>query len=91
MNAVNATITILDLACGGGGASSVERALRNAPGVISAYVNPATERAYVTFDPGRTSLAELGQAIRATGHVSLSEAGGQAARADERRKETRGR
>lgn len=44
------TIPIGGLGCLGSGALIVERALAQAPGVIRAYVNPATEMAYVTYD-----------------------------------------
>lgn len=45
------TLPIDDLGCGGGGALTVERALARQPGVVRVYVNPATEMAYIEFDP----------------------------------------
>jgi len=49
------TLPIDDLSCGGGGALIVERVLAHTTGVIYVYVNPATEMAYVEYDP---ALAE---------------------------------
>ncbi len=45
------TIPIDDLSCGGGGVLIIERALVRTPGVVRVYVNPATEMAYVEYDP----------------------------------------
>ena len=45
------TLPINDLSCGGGGVLLVERALARIPGVVYVYVNPATEMAYVEYDP----------------------------------------
>jgi copper chaperone CopZ len=45
------TLPIDNLGCGGGGALTVERALERQPGVVRVYVNPATEMAYIEFDP----------------------------------------
>ena len=61
------TFPIAGLSCGGGGALTVERALLETPGVIRAYVNAATEMAYVEFDPGQTGLVDLKEAIESTG------------------------
>jgi copper chaperone CopZ len=47
------TLPIDDLSCGGGGALIVERALARTPGVVYVYVNPATEMAYIEYDPDR--------------------------------------
>ena len=45
------TLPIYDLSCGGGGVLIIERALARTPGVVYVYVNPATEMAYVEYDP----------------------------------------
>jgi len=45
------TLPIFDLSCGGGGVLIIERALARTPGVVYVYVNPATEMAYVEYDP----------------------------------------
>jgi hypothetical protein len=34
---------------------TVERALAKIPGIVHSYVNPATEMAYVEYDPSRTT------------------------------------
>ena len=48
----------------------VERALLSVPGVKSATVNLAGERAFVDYDPERTSLSALHAAIKSAGYRS---------------------
>jgi len=58
----------------------VEKALKEVPGVSDAVVNLAAERANVTFDPARVSLADLRHAVEEAGYgVSDVHAEGQAA------------
>jgi len=45
------TLPVFDLSCGGGGVLIIERALARTPGVMYVYVNPATEMAYIEYDP----------------------------------------
>jgi cation transport ATPase len=52
-------LPIYNLSCAGGGALTVERALLQTPGVRHAYVNPATEMAYVEYEEGQTDAASL--------------------------------
>lgn len=61
------TMAIHDLGCGGGGSLTVERTLVHLAGVVQAYVNPATEMAYIEYDPAvvapdtlMAAVAELG-------------------------------
>lgn len=61
-------IRIEGLSCLGGGAIDVERRLARQPGVIDVYVNPATEKAYVTFDSTVCSVEDLGRVIERTGY-----------------------
>lgn len=61
------TMPIYDLGCGGGGALMIEQAVARTPGVMAAYVNPATEMAYVTFDGERCSEQTVVAAITACG------------------------
>lgn len=61
-----ATLPIVGLTSGRG-AVAVERALQEVPGVIRAYANPATEMAYVEYDPQRTGLAAFTKAIESAG------------------------
>lgn len=61
------TLPIYGLACGGGGALSVERALARTPGVLRVYVNPATEMAYVAYDPAATNPESLLAAVERAG------------------------
>lgn len=62
-----ATIPIYGFGCGGGGALTLERALEKVPGVVRAYVNPATEMAYVEYDPDVAETALLTAAIERVG------------------------
>jgi Cu+-exporting ATPase len=55
MNTKRVTVPIYGLGCGGGGSLTVERALAKIPGIVRSYVNPATEMAYVEYDPTRTT------------------------------------
>ena len=61
-------IPVYGLGCGGGGATSIERELARQPGVLRIYVNPATEMAYVDYDPATTDPLRLAQAIERTGY-----------------------
>jgi Cu+-exporting ATPase len=51
--------------------STVERALNGVPGVISASVNLATEKASVEYLPGEVSVADLKQAVHKAGYEVL--------------------
>jgi Cu+-exporting ATPase len=59
------TFPIDDLQCGG--ALIVERALVRVPGVVHVYVNPATEMAYIQYNPTATSAAQLIAAVERIG------------------------
>jgi Cu+-exporting ATPase len=61
-------IPVLDLGCGGGGTATIERELASAPGVLRVYVNPATETAYVDYDPTETDPWSLAQVIEKAGY-----------------------
>ena len=61
------TLEIYGLGCGGGGALADERALIRVHGVAHAYANPATETAYVQYDPVLVQPADLVCAIEAAG------------------------
>lgn len=61
------TLSIHGLGCGGGGVLTAERALTRTPGVIVAYVNPATEMAYVEYDPALTGPDRLIAAVESAG------------------------
>ncbi len=60
-------IGISGLGYGGSGACSVERALGGTLGVLKAYVNPATEMAYLEYDPSTISPEEMAGVVRAAG------------------------
>lgn len=61
-------IPVYDLGCGGGGATTIERQLAATKGVLRVYVNPATETAYVDYDPGETDPLTLARAVEHTGY-----------------------
>ena len=61
------TIAITGLGCGGGGCLIVERAITKVRGVRRVYVNPATEMAYVDYDPQLMDRAQLIAAVERTG------------------------
>jgi Cu+-exporting ATPase len=61
-------IPVHGLGCGGAGATTIERALLATHGVLRAYVNPATESAYVDFDPAETDAWVVARAIERAGY-----------------------
>ena len=66
------TFPISGLGCRGESASTVERALRQMPGVVRAYVNPATEMAYVEYDPARTDQHDVERVIGSLGYRTVT-------------------
>lgn len=65
------TLPILGLGCGGGGSSTIERQLLRTPGVLWAYVNPATEMAYIEYHSGLITHDDLIDVIEELGYRSL--------------------
>lgn len=61
------TVFIYELGCGGGGALTVERTLAKIPGVVQVYVNPATETAYIEYDPAVVDVDGLIAAVESVG------------------------
>ena len=68
MNRQSVRIPVFGLTCGAGDMRTVERALSRMQGVFEAYGNPATEAAYVTYDPALVTIAELRRAIGQAGY-----------------------
>jgi copper chaperone CopZ len=61
------TLPIDGLTCWGGGSLVIERAILKVEGVRNAYVNAATEMAYVEYDPSRCTPERLAAAIEQSG------------------------
>jgi Cu+-exporting ATPase len=68
--AVRTTLAVQGLSCASR-VSDIERALREAPGVLSANVNPATGRATVESLPGLSGDSDLRAAIKLAGYSAL--------------------
>jgi copper chaperone CopZ len=62
------TVPIFGLSCSGGGSLLAEQALGKLPGVSRVYVNPATEMAYIEYNP---VICDAEQIHRAIEHVGL--------------------
>lgn len=67
--------------------SRIERALASVPGVISASVNLATEKAAVVVPGGAVTRSALEETVRATGYEVVKEAAGPAVDRSEDRRE----
>ena len=61
------TVMLENAECAGGSAHTVEKAIREVPGVLRAYVNPATEVAYIEYDADRCKEADLAGAVESVG------------------------
>lgn len=64
-------IPILDLGCPGD-TGRLERRLSRVPGVVEVAVNPATEAAYVRYDPRATTSDRLREAVEREGYRTAS-------------------
>ena len=67
MTRKSATVLLADMKCAGGTAHTVEAALLHVHGVSRAYVNPATEAAYVEYDAEQCTEADLITAVESVG------------------------
>jgi Cu+-exporting ATPase len=54
-------------------ASTIEKALRNLPGVVAAQVNFASEVAEVEYDTSRAKLHDLEQAVTDAGYATVND------------------
>lgn len=68
MQTERVALPVYNLSCAGGGALTIEQALRHVAGVAHVYVNPATEMAYVDYDPALVNLAQLRGVIDDVGY-----------------------
>jgi cation transport ATPase len=62
------TLPIYNLGCGGGGSLSIEGALARVAGVAEAYVNPATEMAYIVYDSAQATPDQFAAVIERLGY-----------------------
>jgi copper chaperone CopZ len=60
-------IALDGLSCGGGGVLMIERELKKIPGVEHVYANPATEMAYLDYDPICATPVQLIKAVERAG------------------------
>lgn len=68
-------IPVYGLDCGGAGATTIERELAATDGVVRAHVNPATETAYVDYDPAEAGPEVLIRAIERAGYGAANRTG----------------
>lgn len=61
-------IPVYGLDCGGAGATTIKCELASTDGVLRVHVNPATETAYVDYDPAETGAWALARAIERAGY-----------------------
>ena len=61
-------IPIHDLGCSGTDPGILERVLASTEGVLAAYVNPATETAYVDIDPSELDAWSVSRVIARAGY-----------------------
>jgi copper chaperone CopZ len=62
------TLSVIGLSLGGCGALALERQMRRLSGILEVYVNPATENAYVDYDPERVTSAAIAAKVRELGY-----------------------
>lgn len=62
-------IPVYGLGSGGAGATTIERVLAASDGVLRVYVNPATETAYIDYDPAETDQWTLARSIEGAGYT----------------------
>jgi len=65
----NATLKLRGMSCASC-ANSVEEAIRSVPGVESCSVNFGTEQTAVTYNPGKTDIAAIQDAVEAAGYAA---------------------
>lgn len=64
----NRVVLPILMACAGGDASTAERMIEKLPGVLHVYVNPATESAYVDYDPALVTSTAIEAEVRELGY-----------------------
>lgn len=63
-------LPLYNLGCSSGDALTIERILARQPGVVEVYANPATETAYIEYDPALTNEEQLTGVIKRAGFGS---------------------
>lgn len=69
MPRLRTALPLATLVCAGTERLTVERLLRDQPGVLEVYVNPVTEMAYVEFDSVVTGCDVLAGVLRRAGYA----------------------
>ncbi|PSB57251.1 cation-transporting ATPase PacS, partial [filamentous cyanobacterium CCP1] len=66
----NATLKLRGMSCASC-ANNIEEAIRSVPGVKACSVNFGAEQAAVTYDPGKTDVAAIQEAVDEAGYSAL--------------------
>ena len=72
-SATTATFPIVGMDCDSC-AKNIERVVKKLPGVVSASVSYAAERATVTFEPARVTAPDIAARVKALGYTAVIEA-----------------
>jgi len=67
MTSARTALPLATLGCSGGGHLNIDRILREVPGVVDTFVDPALEMAYVEYDPAATDPDALFAVLKRTG------------------------
>lgn len=60
------TLPLVNVRCAADG-HTIERLLKQEPGVVKVYANPATEKVYIEYEAGRTNPERLQQVLQQAG------------------------
>jgi copper chaperone CopZ len=64
------TLPLFWLSCSSSDSLMLERILRQQPGVVTVYANPATEKVYIEYDPALTDEERLVAVVHDAGYGS---------------------
>lgn len=68
MTLQHTALPVSNLGCAGGATGTIERLLREVPGVTRVYVNPVTEMVYVEYDGERCNERQLIAVLERAGY-----------------------